>query len=562
MMGLRSLRRSRTIFLAFGLLSLTLYMLLNFLSEEFSVKGEKSDYQNLLGDVTVENKQAGLNKYRAGIVAQPQRKPKTMDFAESEELSSTVQFKPYKRSNFKIKYIRKEIENDKSKENQPQKENHMPGYHEFHEREDKINTQDQDDYTAEENDDNYEDVDEKGDEEDDDDYDYDAETATNAPFKPGDFGDIRGLEFYQKPKLKYSEVSSDTGRQQNKEKTEVSGQALVQSGIFWTDYVESLIPKGLSYANVTNMVQMWRKQVVRTLEKPSWDRCGRPQNGYAILQDGTRMCVRYRQPHSSYVYGEALSFYLSRLLQMDNVPAVVLAQTSSTSQQWRAVNISSLDWKENKTIAFIQWIDNINSGTSSRAYIPPIILQAYRIGMPITSHVISKSLLFRRNPALIAEVVQWGTMIVFDYLTGNYDRIASMQDAEDKEKNPTIMEEPIRNLRKSSQDGKLWLIDNESGLLDAYELLEPYLRKSQFSTFHRQMLETMCVFQSSLVSSVLKLSEHSSPHQRLLNFAGSFEPLIYNLPKEEHFKLFVEMFDQRLADVVNWIKYCQTLDAG
>ena len=60
--------------------------------------------------------------------------------------------------------------------------------------------------------------------------------------------------------------------------------------------------------------------------------------------------------------GEVLSFYLSRLLGMDNVPAVVLAKTNITSKQWRSVNISHLEWEDNKTIAFIQWIDHLNSG--------------------------------------------------------------------------------------------------------------------------------------------------------------------------------------------------------
>lgn len=137
-----------------------------------------------------------------------------------------------------------------------------------------------------------------------------------------------------------------------------------------------------------------------------------------------------------------------------------------------------------------------------------------------------------------------------------------MQDAADKENDPKIIEEPIRNLRKSSQDNKLWLIDNESGLLDAYELLEPYHPTPRFSTFHKQMLETMCIFQSSLVNAILKLSEQPFPHLRLLNFAGSFEPLMSSLPEDEHFNLFVQMFDQRLAEVVKWIKHCQAIEAG
>ena len=135
-----------------------------------------------------------------------------------------------------------------------------------------------------------------------------------------------------------------------------------------------------------------------------------------------------------------------------------------------------------------------------------------------------------------------------------------MQDAEERENNPKIMEEPIRNLRKSSQSGKLWLIDNESGLFDAYELLEPYHRNSRFTTFHSKMLKTMCIFQSSLVKALQILSSHSSPHKRLLSFSRSFEPLIEFLPKDNLYTQFSEMFDKRLALVMEWIKQCKNTD--
>lgn len=50
-------------------------------------------------------------------------------------------------------------------------------------------------------------------------------------------------------------------------------------------------------------------------------------------------------------------------------------------------------------------------------------------------------------------------------------RVASMQDGAYKEKKPSIIEESIRNLRSSEHENKLWLIDNESGLIDAYDLM-------------------------------------------------------------------------------------------
>ena len=136
-----------------------------------------------------------------------------------------------------------------------------------------------------------------------------------------------------------------------------------------------------------------------------------------------------------------------------------------------------------------------------------------------------------------------------------------MQDAAEKERNPHIIEEAIRNLPKSAKDNKLWLIDNESGLLDAYHLLQSPKRSStRFTKFHREMLQTTCVFQNSVVQALLKLTEHPSPHARLMNFASSHEPLMSEIPKDKYYRLFETLFEKRLRDVKEWIQKCQSPD--
>ena len=137
-----------------------------------------------------------------------------------------------------------------------------------------------------------------------------------------------------------------------------------------------------------------------------------------------------------------------------------------------------------------------------------------------------------------------------------------MQDAADRERKPSIIEEPIRNLRQSTTDGKLWLVDNESGLFDSYDLLTKTTRDHstpRFITFHREMLETTCVFQAHVVRALKKLYQATSPHERLINFALSLEPLLASLPKHEgYYKLFSEIFVQRIEDVLNWVQKCET----
>ena len=86
-------------------------------------------------------------------------------------------------------------------------------------------------------------------EEEDDDYDYDdtneeqeriqqSKLKTNPVFKPGDFGDIKGLEYYRKPKLKYENVPGQTKIKPTE------APSLIENGIYWSSHVESLIPKG------------------------------------------------------------------------------------------------------------------------------------------------------------------------------------------------------------------------------------------------------------------------------------------------------------------------------
>ena len=55
-----------------------------------------------------------------------------------------------------------------------------------------------------------------------------------------------------------------------------------------------------------------------------------------------------------------MSLYLSRMLGLDNVPAVALVEANSTDPKWRAVNITRAEWEEGTMVAFIQWIDGLD----------------------------------------------------------------------------------------------------------------------------------------------------------------------------------------------------------
>ncbi|XP_022338612.2 four-jointed box protein 1-like [Crassostrea virginica] len=400
-----------------------------------------------------------------------------------------------------------------------------------------------------EDDDNFDDTDDDS----NNNMDLNSKSRVQRIFEPYDFQNMSKLIF-AKPPLRFQEISDRKQMVEEKVIAEsdvkgFSGKLAVSEGIFWSPYVERMVPKGFSDEEVFNYTTSIQSATVHSVEPASWNKCGRPKNAYIVLQDKRIVCVRYRDSHVRFILGEALSFYLSRLLGLDNVPAVVLSSTSAG--RWSKHNLETLDWQQDKLVALIQWIPNMDT-YNSYVKIPERILQAYRSGNPILGDHL-------KNAALqeIVELQQWGTLFLFDYLTGNYDRVASMQDAAMEEKKPSIITERIRNLFKSTKTNKLWLIDNESGLLDAYDLI--YNNESggaKFLKFHQQMLQTMCIFQKSTVTAIQRFLQEESPHIYLYNYAMSHDPVLRQVLPSYKLKLIQSWFPKRLAEVYKWVNHC------
>ncbi|XP_069134025.1 uncharacterized protein [Argopecten irradians] len=376
------------------------------------------------------------------------------------------------------------------------------------------------------------------------------------------------LSGFTRPPLQYKEVPDREnivfrrqGHLKDNSEPELRLSDITEDGIYWSPIVENLVPKGHTFQETLDYISTVRDQRVESLEPPAWDRCGRPQNGFVTLEDGTHMCARYREPHNKMVLGEVLSFYLSRLLGLDNVPAVVLSITNQTSARWLTTNYSQVNWKNGKVVALIQWIPNMDS-SRSLVKIPQLILKKYEQKSVINQASLKNSNL---TTSQLSQLFQWGGMVIFDYLTGNYDRVASMQDAAYKEKKPSIISENIRNLRKSIKTSKLWLIDNESGLLDAYDLMYHNgngYGGEKFIKFHREMLQTFCIFPRTIVESLVKLNMMAQPEEVLLEFARKHEPLIDVFQKDSIFRLFQMRFKERLSEVADWVKTCYSNNAG
>jgi hypothetical protein len=139
-------------------------------------------------------------------------------------------------------------------------------------------------------------------------------------------------------------------------------------------------------------------------------------------------------------------------------------------------------------------------------------------------------------------------------------RVASMQDGADQNKNPKVMHEKIRNLRRSPETGSLWLFDNESGLFDGYELMYPHKPRywsTKFIDFHKTMLQSICIFRKSTVDNIRRLTASNSPQETLISFAAQHEPLLHKLRNMHYHRQFMTYFHERLYDVSDWIDSCK-----
>ena len=231
---------------------------------------------------------------------------------------------------------------------------------------------------------------------------------------------------------KYEDDSEDIKFYSGLRVTNSDEVQLVEDGIYWSEAVEENIAPGLSDDLVQDEILALRSRTVQSLEEPSWLKCGRDKNRFVTFSDGVHACARYREPDQQLVLGEVMSFYLARTLGFTNVPAVILSQVDPNHPMWRSVteDVASSDWRLGSVVALIQWVPGL-----ARSRMPDILREALTGRTTIDATYDSRA--SRDKPRLArlgdlhireaAEVAQWTDLVVFDYLTGNYDRVASMQ---------------------------------------------------------------------------------------------------------------------------------------
>lgn len=265
-------------------------------------------------------------------------------------------------------------------------------------------------------------------------------------------------------------------------------------GVFWSDFVENSLPLGFE----DESDRLWRefvqnKPIVRIEEG-----CGRMQNRLVTFDDGSKACCRYRQ-NTDQIQGELFSYYLGRSLQLKNLVPSTIVIINSSDVQWALVKdkLALAQWKEGHPVVLTKFVEHLQP-----ALIPPSVRNYTEDILKIkeidSSHNRSMFYLFSqfdkgdRKMRLeqihdlkdAIEMAQWSDLLVFDYLTANLDRVVN--NLYNLQWNRAMLRSPAHNLARSTD--LLLFLDNESGLLHGYRLLDKY------EPYHALLLNGLCFF--------------------------------------------------------------------
>ncbi|XP_076853673.1 four-jointed box protein 1 [Brachyhypopomus gauderio] len=298
----------------------------------------------------------------------------------------------------------------------------------------------------------------------------------------------------------------ETGEKTFSKSSTVGSDRVMAHKIIWGAWLENLLSPVFDEKRSLS----WREKVQGAQVVFLEAGCGRLTNRIATFADGTKACVRYGID-ADQVLGETLSYYLATLLGISNLPPLALSKLDLSSHQWATVreSIGTLHWTPNAIVSLTQWIPGV-TGVS----IPPHFRKETGNGVYL-SHTFQNATL---ND--LRELMQWTDLVLFDYLTANFDRIVSHVFS--LQWDARAMDRATNNLLKST-DGDLIFIDNEAGLVHGYRVLDRWER------FHKTLLNSICIFREQTVHRVTQLKLSGNAANRLFEIYHAREPYALEL---------------------------------
>ncbi|XP_053496800.1 four-jointed box protein 1 [Ictalurus furcatus] len=298
-------------------------------------------------------------------------------------------------------------------------------------------------------------------------------------------------------------------------------EQFIDDGIFWSRHLED----GVSMGFAEEDARAWRQRVRRGRVVSLEPGCGRTSNQLATFSDGSRACVRYGI-NPEQVQGETLSYYLAALLGITNVPPLSLLRLDG--EQWTHVRrrMEALQWTPSAVVSLSEFVPEL-----SPAVVPaPFRRSGLGLG-PLQLELQTKT------KAELLELVQWSDLVVFDYITANFDRLVS--NLFSLQWDAKAMERDASNLLRTPH-GSLVFIDNEAGLVHGYRVLD------MWEKYHSVALRSVCVFRRRTARRVAELHRRRDTRARLLQLYRDSEPLAAELGflSDEHARILQDRINR------------------
>ncbi|XP_051478264.1 four-jointed box protein 1 [Apus apus] len=282
----------------------------------------------------------------------------------------------------------------------------------------------------------------------------------------------------------------------------------VERGIFWSRDLEDQVPPGFPAEETAAWLSVARAARVASLERGG---CGRSSNRLARLSDGSRACVRYGI-NPEQIQGEALSYHLAGVLGMqERLLPMALALVEARGRQWEPVReeLHGSHWTEGAVVSLTRWVDNLTAVVAPAPWSAEV--DTGRQLQPLSAGELGSL-----PPSQLVELVQWSDLILFDYLTANFDRLVS--NLFSLQWDPRVMHRATSNLLRAP-DGGLVFMDNEAGLVHGYRVL------AMWDPYNEPLLRSVCVFREGTARRVAELHRRRSAAAELRRRYRAREPL-------------------------------------
>ncbi|CAG0920386.1 unnamed protein product [Notodromas monacha] len=161
----------------------------------------------------------------------------------------------------------------------------------------------------------------------------------------------------------------------------------------------------------------------------------------------------------------------------------------------------------------------------------------------------AKGLLDEEGQRELKDLAQWSDLVIFDYLTANLDRVVN--NLYNMQWNTGMMDAPAHNLARQTATGLLVFLDNESGLLHGFRLLDKY------EPYHRKLLDSLCVFRRSTVENLEKLSRSDVATEfskRVSEAHPDMSDALPPLPDK-----YARILAERIRTVLNHVRGCERI---